>query len=116
MSCPVTQWQILSKDPDGAAAFYGDLFGWRVSADNPMGYRTVDTGTKEGIAGGIWPSPPEGHSVVQLFIRVDSVEDYVRRAEGLGARAIIPPQTLPQGEVMAILLDPQGVSFGLVGR
>ena len=53
---------------------------------------------------------------MQLFIRVDSVRDYVSRAERLGARTIIGPQTLPEGDVLAILQDPQGLSFGLIGR
>ena len=59
MSCPVTQWQILAKDPEGASAFYSGLFGWRINSDNPLGYRMIDTGSAEGIQGGIWPSPPK---------------------------------------------------------
>lgn len=113
MACPVTQWQILAKDPERAAAFYSDVFGWRVDSDNPMGYREVDTGTSAGIQGGIWPSPPEGHNFVQLFVEVDSVPDYVERVERTGGRTIIPPQTLPGGEVIAIMHDPLGIAFGL---
>jgi predicted enzyme related to lactoylglutathione lyase len=116
MSCPVLQWQILAKDPERASAFYGELFGWKVDSDNPLGYRRVDTGSAEGIPGGIWPSPPEGQSFVQLFIRVDSVEDSVARAERLGGRTILPPQRLPEGDVLAILLDPEGISFGLLEK
>lgn len=82
MSCPVTQWQILAKDPEGASAFYSGLFGWRINSDNPLGYRMIDTGSAEGIQGGIWPSPPEGHNFVQLFIQVESVADYVSREAG----------------------------------
>jgi hypothetical protein len=115
MSCPVVQWQILAKDPEGASAFYTSLFGWSVSSDNPLGYRMVTTGAQQGIDGGIWPSPPDGHNFVQLFIRVDSVFEYVGKAEKLGARVIIPPQTLPGGDVLAIMHDPQGIPFGLMG-
>lgn len=114
MSCPVMQWQILAKDPEAASAFYAGLFGWRVNSDNPLGYRTINTGSTDGIHGGIWPSPADGHNLVQLFIRVPSVPDYLRRAEQLGARTIIPPQTLPEGDVLAIVQDPQGIPFGLM--
>jgi predicted enzyme related to lactoylglutathione lyase len=31
-----------------------------------------------------------------------------------GGSVLIPPQTLPAGEQMAILRDPMGISFGLV--
>ena len=41
--------------------------------------------------------------------------DYVGRAEKLGARVIIPPQMLPGGDVLAIMHDPQGIPFGLMG-
>jgi uncharacterized protein len=116
MSCPVVQFQILAKDPERASAFYADAFGWRVDADNPLGYRIIDTGASDGISGGIWPSPPDGHNFVQLFIKVPSVPESVARVEGLGGRTIVPPQTLPAGQMLAIMLDPQGIAFGLTDR
>jgi predicted enzyme related to lactoylglutathione lyase len=112
----VTEWQILAKDPERAAAFYTEVFGWTVNSDNPLGYRAVDTGSSVGIQGGIWPSPPEGHNFVQLFVRVEGVVGFVERVEKLGGRTIIPPQTLPDGAVMAIMHDPLGIPFGLVSR
>jgi predicted enzyme related to lactoylglutathione lyase len=114
MSSPVVQWQIVTKDPEAASAFYANLLGWRIDTDNPLGYRVVDTGATEGIQGGIWPSPADGHNFVQLFIRVASVAESVARAEQLGARTIIPPQVLPEGDVLAIVQDPQGIPFGLM--
>ena len=114
MGCAVVQWQMVVKDPEAGSAFYSNLFEWQVDADNPLGYRIVDTGSPDGINGGLWPAPPEGHNLVQLFIRVDSVPDYVARAERLGARTIIAPQTLPEGDVLAIMQDPQGLTFGLM--
>jgi predicted enzyme related to lactoylglutathione lyase len=32
----------------------------------------------------------------------------------LGATVIVPATTLPDGDVMAILLDPAGLTFGVV--
>ena len=116
MGCPVVAWQMVVKDPEAESAFYSSLFGWRVNSDNPLGYRMVDTGAAEGISGGLWPSPPDGHNFVQLFIRVDSVPEFVARAEQLGARTIIGPQTLPDGDTLAILHDPQGIPFGIMSR
>ena len=113
MGSPVTQWQILSKRPDETAKFYGELFGWKVSADNPLGYRQVATGASNGIDGGIWPAPPEAPNFVQLFMGTDDMDAHVARAVALGAKVLIPPQALPGGDRLAILLDPQGMSFGL---
>ena len=117
MGQPVVQWQILARNPDTVTAFYRELFGWRVNADNPMGYRMVDTGSDRGINGGVWPiGPTEGHPTVQLFIEVDDVPAYVARVEQLGGQIVIPPQTLPDGDEMAIVLDTEGLSLGLVRR
>ena len=113
VNCPVIHWQMVVKDPDKVATFYGSVFGWQISANNALGYRRVETGGAAALDGGIWPSPPEGHNLVQLFIGVDSVEDYVARAEAHGARTLIPPQHLPDGDVVAIMIDPAGMSFGL---
>lgn len=56
MGNPVMQFQMISKKPDETARFYSELFGWTIDADNPMGYRRIDTGSMEGIQGGIWPA------------------------------------------------------------
>ena len=105
MGCPVTQFQIVAKDPDKATEFYSKLFGWTIDTDNAMGYRVVNTGSESGIQGGIWPSPPEGHALVQLFIEVENVKATVEQATQLGAKVIIPPQTLPDGDEMALVQE-----------
>ncbi len=115
MGCPVIEWQLLAKEPEVAASFYAGLFGWTVDSNNALGYRRVQTGAG-GIDGGIWPSPPQGHNLVQLFIGVDSVPEYHMRAERMGAKTIVPPQKLPDGDELAIMLDPSGVPFGLMNK
>ena len=113
MPNPVMQFQIISTTPDETAAFYSKLFGWKVDANNPMGYRQIDTGSKEGIQGGIWPAPPQAPTFVQLFVGVEDVQAAVNNAEGLGAKLLIPPTMLPEGDEMAVMHDPQGMSFGI---
>jgi predicted enzyme related to lactoylglutathione lyase len=53
---------------------------------------------------------------VQFFVAVEDVRDSVQRAEQLGAKLLIPPTMLPEGDEMAVLHDPQGMSFGLWQR
>jgi predicted enzyme related to lactoylglutathione lyase len=112
MSNPVLHWQILSRNPEATASFYGDLFGWQVSAANQLHYREVKTGS---LPGGIWPvAPGEGHPMVQLFVGVPDVAAHVAKATALGAKVIVPPQQLPDGDEMAILLDPDGLPLGIM--
>lgn len=113
MGRPVTQWQILAKEPERLAAFYTALFDWQVRTDNQLNYRTVDTGSPRGAQGGIWPAPPEGHSMAYLFVEVDDVPAHVERARALGAHVVTPPQVLPDGDEMAMILDPEGIPMGL---
>jgi uncharacterized protein len=111
MNNPVTHFQIISKSPEDTAKFYSSLFGWTVDANNPLGYRRISTGSAEGIQGGIWPAPPQAPNFVQLFVQVDDVAAAVGRAGELGAKTRIPATMLPEGDEMAVLHDPQGMSF-----
>jgi uncharacterized protein len=116
MANPVMQFQIISKDPEETAKFYGEMFEWKVNSDNAMGYRRINTGSQEGIQGGIWPAPPQATNFVQLFTAVEDVRAAVQKAEGMGAKLLIPPTVLPEGDEMAVMLDPQGMSFALWRR
>jgi uncharacterized protein len=110
---PVREFQILAKNPAAEARFYAELFGWGIDDANALGYRRIDTGPK-GMKGGIWPAPPEGHAMVQLFVQVGDANAAVTRARSHGARVLMPPQGLPEGDTLAILLDPEGLPFGLI--
>jgi uncharacterized protein len=113
MANPVTKFQILSKTPDGTAQFYAGLFGWTVNADNPLGYRQINTGSDVGIQGGIWPAPSDAPTFVQLFVAVEDIRASLGKAVELGARVIMPPTMLPNGDEMAVVVDPHGMSFGI---
>lgn len=110
---PVVQWQIVARDPDAVTAFYTNVFGWRVHTHNSLGYRVIESGDGRGIDGGVWPSSPEGHNLVQLFIEVADIDAMIAKATAAGAQVLFPKQQLPDGDAMAILLDPAGLSFGL---
>lgn len=113
MGAPVLLWQMVSPKPDDVAKFYNELFGWAVSTRNALGYRQVDAG-ESGIGGGIWPAPPDANSFVQLFIGVPNVDASVKQAVERGAEVIVPATALPDGDMMAVLRDPFGVTFGLM--
>jgi uncharacterized protein len=113
MPNPVMQFQILSNQPDKTADFYRQLFDWSINTDNALGYREINTGTTEGIQGGIWPAPPEASTFTQLFIVVEDLEAKSAAAQALGAQTLIPPTVLPDGGAVSILLDPTGMPFAI---
>lgn len=114
MGAPVTQCQILTKNPAKHSAFYASVFGWKINTDNPLGYRQADTGSTKRIPGGFWPAPPEAQALVQLFIEIGDMDETIAKVTKSGGSVLIPPQTLPAGEQMAILQDPMGMTFGVV--
>ena len=111
---PVVKWQMIARDPERLAAFYSELFDWKIDAGNALHYREVDTGSPKGIGGGIWPAPPEAPSFVQLFVEVDDLEGSLAQAVALGADVLVPPQELPDGDALAIVRDPAGIPFGMM--
>src|SRR4051812_18072437 len=114
MGNPVTHWQILTTQPERLQHFYTTLFDWTVGEDNALGYKAVETAHPDGIDGGLWPiATNEGHAMVQLFVRVDDVRAHVAKAVALGGRVVIPPQVLPGGDEMAVVVDPDGLPFAM---
>jgi predicted enzyme related to lactoylglutathione lyase len=105
----------VARDAESLSTFYARLFGWTVESNNALGYRTLSSGNG-GIPGGVWPRGEEGHNLVQIFIEVDDIDSYLKRAVELGAKVLFPKQTLPDGDQMALAIDPAGLSFGLVTR
>jgi predicted enzyme related to lactoylglutathione lyase len=114
MTNAVMHWQMLSADPDKTASFYGELFGWQVSAANGLGYREVTTGGA--VDGGIWPAPPGAPEAVQIYVDVPDIDEALAKAVELGGSVIMPKQVLPDGDALAHALDPLGRSFGLMAR
>jgi uncharacterized protein len=108
----VYRWQLVSATPDVSAGFFRELFGWSISQDNALGYREVKT-AEGGIDGGIWPAPQADRPFVQLFVSVPDVDDCLATATRLGATVIVPKSTLPDGDIMAVMLDPSGLPIAV---
>lgn len=113
MPNPVVRWQILSPNPDQTAGFYEKLFSWKLTNANAMGYRELSSKEERSIDGGVWPAPAADKGIVQLFIEVGDIDAVISKAEKLGASVIVPKSMLPDGDAMAVLQDPTGLSFGI---
>jgi len=113
MPNPVVRWQMLSLQPEKVAEFYQKLFSWKTSRANALGYREMLGGVPSSIDGGVWPAPPESTTFVQLFVEVEDVDSSIAKAEKLGAKVLVPKSVLPDGDTMAVLQDPTGMSFGI---
>ncbi|MBM4420632.1 MAG: VOC family protein [Chloroflexi bacterium] len=111
MPHPVTHFEINAKDQASAIRFYSSLFGWSVDTNQPGGYGLVDTRTGIGVNGGIVQNPM-GQSMVTFYVDVTDVDATLQRAQNLGGRIVVPPQTM--GPVtFALFSDPEGNVIGI---
>ena len=114
MANPVVHFEIVAKDPKKMQKFYSDLFGWKINADNPMGYGLIEKGAEHGIGGGIAGAPPGAPAGLMVYAEVDNVQKYLDKAVKLGGKVLVPVTVIPDMVTMAIFQDAGGTAFGLV--
>lgn len=111
MAHPVVHFEVSGKDAAGLQKFYGELFDWRIDANNPMNYGMV-SGEDAGIGGGIGAMPGgDGH--VTFYVQVPDVNAHLEKAESLGGRTIMPREEMEM-VTFALFADPEGHVIGLV--
>jgi uncharacterized protein len=115
MGQPVVHWEITAKDTGRLKTFYHKMFDWAVNDESPVRIRPVDTGTPEGIQGGMAETDGSWPSGALFYVQVDDVRSYLNRAETLGASTLVPPTETETGTI-GIFRDPQGVVVGLMQR
>lgn len=114
MANPVVHFEVVgdAEDPAAVAQFYTGLFGWKHSVypgENP--YVAIDTGSADGINGGIAAVP--GKVLVTVYVAVDDLQATLDRAEELGGKTVLPVTEIHDFSI-AQLSDSQGNILGLV--
>jgi predicted enzyme related to lactoylglutathione lyase len=109
---PVMHWEIQSQRPADLHAFYSDVLGWAIDANNPMNYGMVTSGGAKGINGGIGGSPAPGSRVL-VYAEVPAINPVLERIAQLGGTIVMPRTDLGM-VIMAIYADPEGNTMGLI--
>lgn len=112
-------YELMTTDPDGAAAFYGSVVGWTIAgtADPQAGgldYRPImrkDGGSNGGVLGLTKEMCEHGAKPCWLgYLHVRDVDSAVEAIVGDGGQVVMPKAVLPVGSI-AMVTDPQGVPF-----
>lgn len=114
MANPVTWFEVHSTNAKSTQEFFKKMFDWKVDDKNPMKYGLVDTGTKEGVQGGIGPAMPGAPNMVTFYVQVKSIGPYLKKAEKLGGKVIMPETTIPDMVTLAMIATPEGHTIGLL--
>jgi predicted enzyme related to lactoylglutathione lyase len=126
-------WSMSSlntRDPEGAKAFYGAVFGWSTSSFD-LGGSEIKMWHVPGYVGGE-PLQPVPRDVVATMAPigdqspddvpphwgvdfwVDDVDGTAEKAADLGGKVLAPPYDVPNTPLrQAMLADPQGAAFSV---
>jgi predicted enzyme related to lactoylglutathione lyase len=97
MGRPVVHSEIMGTDADKLHAFYSELFGWEIAnVDAPVRYGLVSREANvnadgAGIGGGIGSGAGSSH--VTFYVEVPDVEAALAKAESLGGKRLMGPDT-----------------------
>jgi hypothetical protein len=111
MGQPVVHFEIGVRNSGKAADFYAKLFDWNIQAMGPA--QMVATGSTTGIQGHITSLGHEPHNYVTVYVQVADLAAYLKKAETLGGKTLVPPTDVPGMGKFAWLADPEGTIVGL---
>ena len=125
MDHTVVHFEIPADNPERAAKFYRDLFGWDIkqyegTAAGGIDYwmvNTVPTGPdgmpeRPGVNGGMMKRMYPGQPPVN-YIAVDDVDEFIGKAERLGAKVLMGKHPVPGMGWFAQLNDTEGNLFAI---
>lgn len=112
----VIHFEIPAENPDRAAKFYREVFGWEIQKwAGPMEYWLATTGTdgQPGINGGLMrrETPYTGTTNT---IDVASVDSAVQTVQAKGGKLVIPKMAIPGIGYLAYCQDTEGNLFGML--
>jgi uncharacterized protein len=108
--------ELMTGDPDAAAAFYGPLFGWRFEKmDMGMPYQVIKVG--DSAVGGVMGKPPGNElmpSVWGCYVTVTDADATGERCRQLGGKVLHGPVDIPTVGRFIVLQDPQGAVISAI--
>lgn len=110
----VPSWVDMgSPDPQGAADFYGALFGWEAPEGPPEagGYRVAMVGDR--AVAGIGPAQNPGPPFWATYVNVDSADDAAEKVAAAGGQVIVAPMDVLDAGRMAVFTDTVGAFFSV---
>jgi predicted enzyme related to lactoylglutathione lyase len=111
--------ELLTSDMDAAFDFYRQMFQWEETSAFDMGsdvglYRMF--GQKSGEYGGMFKGSGRMAGMQPFwtcYVHVKDVEKAAALATKRGGQVVNGPMEVPGGDVIAVIMDPQGAAFAV---
>jgi predicted enzyme related to lactoylglutathione lyase len=113
----VVHFDLTAANPDRAAKFYGQVFGWTFEKwTGPMEYWMVKTGTDKqpGINGGLSRRDGGAAAGTTTTVDVPSVDEASAKITKSGGKIIRPKAAIPGVGYFALCQDTEGNTFGIM--
>jgi predicted enzyme related to lactoylglutathione lyase len=111
----ITHFEIYGDAPEELAAFYRELFGWRIDRAEGVGYWRIrtDAADRQNTSGGVTYRPAIPVQGWLQYIQVDSLDESLVTAERLGGRVLRERTAVPRTAWYAVAADPEGNVFAM---
>jgi len=110
----VVHFEFNADDPERAAGFYTEVFGWDIQKwGGPADYWLASTGEGRGIDGAIQSAPEfVGGQKAVLTVEVGAVDETAAGVEAAGGSVIVPRMAVPHVGWLIYCRDTEGMIFG----
>ena len=111
----VVHFEISADEPERAAGFYREVFGWEITKwEGPVDYWLITTGPEDepGINGAL-QARTDPSAGTWNTIEVPSVDDYTARVVEAGGTVINAKMPIPGMGYQAYCRDTEGNVFGV---
>jgi uncharacterized protein len=102
-------------DPEAAAAFYGDLFGWELEdvmpQDSPVRYYIARLRGGDVAAIGSLPEAGPQTAVWNTYVWVEDADETAAKVRAAGGTVLREPDDVGDWGRMAVFADPAGATF-----
>lgn len=110
-------YELLTKDPKAAIAFYTDFVGWKTQPFAESGDYTMWVGS-QGPLGGVMKLPDEAAKMGSpphwmANVQVADVDATASLAKKLGGKVYKEPSDIPTVGRFAVIADPQGAAIAI---
>ena len=110
-----THFELATNDLEKTAAFYRDVFGWKVEKwEGPVDYWLVMTGDEKtpGINGGLMQAGGGITGTINT-VEVDDIDAALAKALAHGGEVVLPKEAIPGVGYQAYIKDNTGIIIGL---
>jgi predicted enzyme related to lactoylglutathione lyase len=125
MDHTIVHFEIPAGNVEKLAKFYEQLFAWKIihSPVEGMDYWAIQTvptdgkgmPQKLGVNRGMYPKQPEQKDAKPVnYTTVENIDEYIKKVTKLGGKILVPKQQVPTVGYIAVAMDPEGNSFGLL--